>query len=1210
MTRTSLNIKKVAVHHFMGVRDRAHGFMVPGKGEFVRGINIIYGPNASGKTTVGRAVHELLWPGAQDGARASVSGDWEFEGTSWKTIVDAGRSRWERAGRASSPPPMPPPEERRQYWLALHELLRVEDEDLAARIQHEIYGGLDIHRAARELGFETRIPKTTIKPYRRYGSAENEVREIARGQRELKRQEESLVGLRRELAAADAARENAAFYQALVELIDQATAVDLIQKQHDTFDPRLATFEGTELRAFEELSQRLNENCEAQLARERDLEEAQQRRDATGYSEETCPSPEELKALKLLLGQLQRKETDFSQAQKRIAGLSDKEAELGRAIGAGVNVERLSQIDAGTLARIKDFFRQVEDWRAEHNTAVRFKDMVAVADFEQHKLLRLERGCELLSNWLATASGHAASMLFAMTPSVIWLAISAVLAVLCLAILVDPWWLFAVVVPLLLVWWAAKPGITARENPEAIECEYNSIGQLPRPDAWQREQVMDLLQRLSADLAAARLEQLRNDAWRAEEQRLSDIERRRKALDKESDRLKEETGLPLTLDDTSLVYLTECVSAWQKVRADRIAADGEASELGRGMDRLIKEANEILERRGAQAVTDLFAFEAEVSGMEELAGRYREAKSQVAAVEKEQNRLHEEADTLLNRLNELLASSGLEKVDDSANLQELESRRKTLKKLHAEYTAYTKVCEEMRYAKRKIEEQRAAIKKYAEFTEDKLDFERAQAVERLDAAQEKARRADTLREKLAALESRIAEAKKQAELETALSERDEARIELYEARNSAAAAITGDIILQFILERHRENASDVLKQAVRNFSTITRGQWELDIGAGIDGTAAFAARDTNTGSVRALDELSSGTRVQLLLAIRLAFVELLEGEHPKLPLILDETLSNSDSERETAAMQALIEIARSGRQILYFTAQEDEVYKWMRLLDTEERCEYKVGPGVIWESDPEISRDQAGPVPCSVTMMTRSTFDFETGGRAIGNLPMVGDVGDVPMPDNSMSYDEYGVALNVPPWNPEAAACGTLHIWYVVTGHETLYKLLTAGYRTWGQLFMLLEHGGPEALRRRLDVSEPERVAIFAKGAAAIYREAGELQMIGRNRRISRAEVYRSPVQNSKFIDEVVACLEAVDGDPDKLLEALESKAVRGFGPAMIARLQAYLEEQGILDRRQFLSHREFRARLDAFVASKSDLSDLSREEIRQIYERIGWGSG
>ena len=98
----------------------------------------------------------------------------------------------------------------------------------------------------------------------------------------------------------------------------------------------------------------------------------------------------------------------------------------------------------------------------------------------------------------------------------------------------------------------------------------------------------------------------------------------------------------------------------------------------------------------------------------------------------------------------------------------------------------------------------------------------------------------------------------------------------------------------------------------------------------------FTAVDQVERRGRSLDQLSSGTRVQLLLAVRIAFVEQQE-QGVKLPLLLDEVLGNSDDERARAIMEAVVELSREGRQIFYFTAQMDEVARWRALFAEDAR---------------------------------------------------------------------------------------------------------------------------------------------------------------------------------------------------------------------------------------------------------------------------------
>ncbi|WP_278473065.1 DUF4332 domain-containing protein [Gimesia maris] len=77
--------------------------------------------------------------------------------------------------------------------------------------------------------------------------------------------------------------------------------------------------------------------------------------------------------------------------------------------------------------------------------------------------------------------------------------------------------------------------------------------------------------------------------------------------------------------------------------------------------------------------------------------------------------------------------------------------------------------------------------------------------------------------------------------------------------------------------------------------------------------------DDNEGHTLTVSELSSGTREQLFLAIRLAMVERFRNNGVELPMVLDDVLVNFDQSRTQAAIETLISVAEKGQQILFFT---------------------------------------------------------------------------------------------------------------------------------------------------------------------------------------------------------------------------------------------------------------------------------------------------
>jgi uncharacterized protein YhaN len=131
-------------------------------------------------------------------------------------------------------------------------------------------------------------------------------------------------------------------------------------------------------------------------------------------------------------------------------------------------------------------------------------------------------------------------------------------------------------------------------------------------------------------------------------------------------------------------------------------------------------------------------------------------------------------------------------------------------------------------------------------------------------------------------------------------------------------------LLERAIERYRvENQAPILKRAGELFPALTDdGYATLRVGREEQGIVAVRA----DGSELAPHELSTGTRYQLYLALRLASVErFISGSEP-LPLVLDDVTVHVDDARKARTFAVLSSIAERV-QILFFThhAQDAEL---------------------------------------------------------------------------------------------------------------------------------------------------------------------------------------------------------------------------------------------------------------------------------------------
>ncbi|MDD2942408.1 MAG: hypothetical protein PHC51_05500 [bacterium] len=146
------------------------------------------------------------------------------------------------------------------------------------------------------------------------------------------------------------------------------------------------------------------------------------------------------------------------------------------------------------------------------------------------------------------------------------------------------------------------------------------------------------------------------------------------------------------------------------------------------------------------------------------------------------------------------------------------------------------------------------------------------------------------------------------------------------------------IAAQFILQRvekdyQRKYSPELLQRAAEMFSRFTNGAMEMRLSPSSGGSSVVEFWDSVRNQCLRLEQLSRGTRTQALLAARLAY--LFVGEKGEsLPVLLDEALSASDSVRYSEIASMLQALATDGRQIFYCTCRDEEASFWRYLAET------------------------------------------------------------------------------------------------------------------------------------------------------------------------------------------------------------------------------------------------------------------------------------
>ena len=125
-------------------------------------------------------------------------------------------------------------------------------------------------------------------------------------------------------------------------------------------------------------------------------------------------------------------------------------------------------------------------------------------------------------------------------------------------------------------------------------------------------------------------------------------------------------------------------------------------------------------------------------------------------------------------------------------------------------------------------------------------------------------------------------------------------------------------ILHDQIERYRrENQGPLLKRASEHFSALTLGSFEGLMTDFNEKDEPVLAGIRSGGERVYVEGMSSGTRDQLYLALRLASLEKYMESAEPMPFIVDDVLVDFDDARSQAALNALAELAEKTQVILF-----------------------------------------------------------------------------------------------------------------------------------------------------------------------------------------------------------------------------------------------------------------------------------------------------
>ena len=1129
-----VHIQDLAINRMYGRTFRLHLH------DLAPGINIIWGPNGSGKTTVAHAIQTILLRTYQFAGKANVAATLDIAGETLRFSIDGPRRHCTRNGQQiewNSAPKLIRPD---SYHFSLHDLLSAESagEKFAEAILTEGSGGFDLRSAQNALDFKAkRISVSTAT--RKYIQAQQDLRQIDQQQKDLLEQKRRSGRLQADLDKSKQAAQE-------VILLEKAIDWQTQRRAHQDATNAVNSFpvvirRRTDLSDIVSRASALKETIQGlrqkQGSLSANLTQLRDRRAESPLHPDGLPDRVPELAAK---GAAQLRQLDIRCQKLRddLAGSRKQADNVWIDLGmAPLGPEKLSKDDVQRLYDLISRSLKLKGQKAA------LEELRSVLDFDpdtdyDHILAQLIQEQQLLAAWIAAQ--RTPIPLSASAILMVALLGSAAMAI-ALGLTGSNWALPSMMIPLLIG--VALVLLVRKRQDQVLPMNDRALAQRLRAEGAE-----NILTNLLAERSHLTVSREGLNRWRAKATERSRLNEDTNKLHEDLERLTNETGLGIEDQNASHVYALRRLVAWREL-TDRVSnLEGQYNQATAEFDHELSKLNNLLTSYGIPVAEDAQTADVNANELRSLNDRWN-------ALSADHLRLQDDVDRVNREFQQAEADYAAiftELELDAGDMENLRSCALT----HQQYLQAQNVLVESSARLEQLQQQLENTPGYHASI-----LERTDLLDAVEEAKAHAKKQERLQQELTTLRVKIQSVEKERSLETALSHLEACRDDLIEAREKDASKAVGLVLAEHLHAHIQEQQlPKVFDRARRIFLDITRGQYELQFNR--DGK--FCARYTKENRDLNLNQLSSGTRVQLLLSVRMAFVQEQELEF-RLPVTLDETLGNSDDERARVVIKTLAHVATE-RQVFYFTAQGDELAKW------HQNC-------------PDI--------PVNVVPLSE-------GARSIPVDPdLLPEFFTVPDTDH-LDYLEYGRKLRPDRWNGHAEV-SDIHLWYLMEDARALRALLVQGVTSWGAAEALYASG-------LLEVSE-EAFAQLRVRANALKAWQNSWK-VGRGKPVTSAILEASGAVTDHYMEAVLAKCEDCNYDADELLQALRNGQVKGFKKKKIEDLERYLSDHLYLSAEICKPPEEVYSDVLIAVADELAKHGLKKASIERLLRRVQTGPG
>jgi hypothetical protein len=1159
------------------VIDRMPGIDRPFElGELGPGLNIIVGPNGIGKSQLCMAVRALLWRERGLSGGLSARAIFLHEGETWTVQRDGSRHVWQRDGVEVMAPNLPGERLEGCFFLGLRDLLDDSDRagrDLAGEIRRQMAGGFDLEAVHRSLGEAVPV-RSGRRENKDLASSDSEIRRAKKSQADIARREADLGSLELRARTAEQAAKRIPRLETALDLHRLRMDASHCRDELATLPAALANLDGREAARLDRLDEELRLRRAEREAAEAALAESREALRATRLGEVVeAAALATWRERSEKLAELERAlEIAQSLRKTQFEAVAQRRQWLGAEMLSDPDVLPDDVLSVGDDASLFEFLRESQQAAVQSEAIRQRLSLLAAREFSAEDARRLEllnRSISQLREWLRVPDPERTSVPANFRPSrgaFLGIGIPLVVAGL-LGIVVGSNSLasglgsgaIGLGVGLVIASFfqrrrigvgdsAELRAIAEKRFPEAIES----------PRDWSIEAVDARLHELEDEAARLGGNEKRARDRLVErgqlEENLNGLERRGAERARRRAALSASLGLESLRPDVELVDLAQGLIALRESVAAARAAESTANELGQSRNELLESLTDSLEALGEAAPSDAASSRASVHSLEERDRTLRSAIVDGQREAKNCDRLFREIERLETSRNEIFKAAGLvyagstgstNSTDNISHADEApDVARRELARILGELPRYAELETKRRDLASRLERASAELELAGESALIEVSADQL-AEQCLELEQAKAGR-DELMAQITNVRRDVMEARNGHTIEEAIARRNRVLDSLRDRRDQALTARAGQFLIEEVRREHETNQMPrVLERARNRFGLFTHHRYELRVSP--DDGGSFVAIDTDSGLGLRPEQLSDGTRAQLILAARLAFAEEAE-QGADLPIFLDEAMDHSDPGRFHAIACSLARMVMNDeRQIFYLSNDPTDVERFRIAFD-------EVGCQQFETFDLGLIRGHVARVD---------------GPGQLSVLPLA----TIPSP-GELEAPAYGAKIGVAPLDLQADP-RSHHLYYVLNQDLlVLHELLVARIETIGQWSNLHLSGSDFAK----DIITGSAAGAQLTCRIALLEAFSFAWREGRGRPVGRAEIEESQAVSEKYLEALIEIAAECGGDASQILAVLHGRKdsrLRGYRVKSTEDLERFFQEAGYVDEKPVLSKQE-----------------------------------